>query len=374
MAARKILFISHEAVRTGAPLVLLYFMRWLKSNSDYQSTLLLLEGGDLTEEFKQVAAVHLFDRREYQQRKMSLPIEPDLVYCNSVASALMGPRLTGGKWPSLCHVHELETTIQAILKVFPVRYPFDRFDRFIACAQVVKQNLVTNHRLDDRRIDVVHEFIPVDRFAPAASPQQHRWWLRQELGVDANALVIGCIGSPEWKKGADVFVHLAKTLMRRYPDTPVYLVWLGGMPNAVNLARFLHDLVRMPELNGRVFHFGNIADPLPFLAGFDLFVLPSREDPFPLVCLEAAACGKAIVCFDNAGGIPEFLQNDAGVIVPYMDIETMATTVMRLLRDPQSRQMLGDVGRQRVRAQHDISTAAPRILACIERVIGQGKT
>lgn len=52
---KKILFISHDASRSGAPFVLLFFMRWLKQNAgNIQMDILLIEGGPLEEEFKKL--------------------------------------------------------------------------------------------------------------------------------------------------------------------------------------------------------------------------------------------------------------------------------------------------------------------------------
>ena len=50
--SKRILFISHEATRTGAPFVLLYLMQWLKQNTNYEADVLLLKGGPLAADFK----------------------------------------------------------------------------------------------------------------------------------------------------------------------------------------------------------------------------------------------------------------------------------------------------------------------------------
>jgi glycosyltransferase involved in cell wall biosynthesis len=93
----------------------------------------------------------------------------------------------------------------------------------------------------------------------------------------------------------------------------------------------------------------------------------SREDPFPLVCLEAASTGAPIVCFDDAGGTKEFVERDCGFIAPYMDVDAMAGHVLSLLRSEQLRQQLGLRAAEKVRERHTISVAAPKLLKVIER-------
>jgi glycosyltransferase involved in cell wall biosynthesis len=99
----------------------------------------------------------------------------------------------------------------------------------------------------------------------------------------------------------------------------------------------------------------------------DVFVLTSREDPYPLVCLEAAALEKPIVCFAGAGGMPEFVENDCGFVVPYLDIAAMGDHVVSLLDAPDLRVVIGRAARRKVSERHDVGKAAPRILEIIER-------
>jgi glycosyltransferase involved in cell wall biosynthesis len=107
------------------------------------------------------------------------------------------------------------------------------------------------------------------------------------------------------------------------------------------------------------------------LAAADVFALTSREDPYPLVCLEAAALGKPIVCFAGAGGAPEFVEQDCGFVVPYFDVTAMAGRIASLLESADCRIKMGAAARRKVAERHDISVAAPRILEIIERTIAR---
>ena len=74
-----------------------------------------------------------------------------------------------------------------------------------------------------------------------------------------------------------------------------------------------------------------------YIAAFDVFSLVSREDAFPLAFMEAAAVGVPTVCFDGAveGGC-EFVEADAGRVVPYLDLDAMAERVLEFLRGPRT--------------------------------------
>jgi glycosyltransferase involved in cell wall biosynthesis len=121
-------------------------------------------------------------------------------------------------------------------------------------------------------------------------------------------------------------------------------------------------------LSDRVRFIDARSDVRPVMALFDILVLPSRSDPFPLVCLEAAALEKPIVCFDS-GGMREFLEPDEHLVVPYLDIEAMAARVVELLDSESERTRLGRRLARRVRDRHRLEVGAPKLLGQIERML-----
>jgi glycosyltransferase involved in cell wall biosynthesis len=141
------------------------------------------------------------------------------------------------------------------------------------------------------------------------------------------------------------------------------------------VTQFEHD-VRVAGLSEKVRFTGAVLKPADYLAAADVFVLTSREDPYPLVCLEAAAVAKPIVCFADAGGMSEFVEEDCGFVVPYLDLMAMTNRVVYLLDSLECRITMGAAARRKVMQRHDISQAAPRIMEIIERTIvaGEGET
>src|SRR5258708_19046169 len=65
----RVLFVSHDASRTGSPLVLLTLQRWLQSNADIDIRTLLLEGGPMEADFAAVGHVHRFDEINLVSRR-----------------------------------------------------------------------------------------------------------------------------------------------------------------------------------------------------------------------------------------------------------------------------------------------------------------
>jgi glycosyltransferase involved in cell wall biosynthesis len=78
-----------------------------------------------------------------------------------------------------------------------------------------------------------------------------------------------------------------------------------------------------------------VSNPLDYLSVFDIFALTSREDPYPLVVLEAALLQKPMVCFEKAGGAQDLIETDAGLIVPYLSLEAMSKAILTIKENPE---------------------------------------
>jgi glycosyltransferase involved in cell wall biosynthesis len=143
---------------------------------------------------------------------------------------------------------------------------------------------------------------------------------------------------------------------------------VGGKSDftVTDYAQVQHDLKRL-GLEHNVIFTGVTSEPRRFLSAIDVFVLTSREDPFPFICIEAASLGKPIICFEKGGDMPEFVEDDAGFVVPYLDIETAAEKISRLYDDAQLRQQMGQAA-LKAQTRHSISNSAPKVLRILEEL------
>ncbi len=107
-----------------------------------------------------------------------------------------------------------------------------------------------------------------------------------------------------------------------------------------------------------------------YLQASDLFLLPSEEDPFPLVCLYAAIALNPVICFENAGGMPEFVSKGCGRAIAFGDTEAMANAVSDYMLDEEGRCSDALMGRQVVLSTHTVKAAGPALLHHIRQVAG----
>jgi glycosyltransferase involved in cell wall biosynthesis len=384
-----ILFVSHDASRTGAPIALLTFLRWLGANTDYRFEVLLGCGGPLETAFEALAPTATADVaagglgglsgsvpqvllnvwRERRLRSLARRLsEADLVYSNTLQNGTLLRELWHPGQKVLSHVHELEWWLRYRTSARDLGFTKDVTDRYVACSRVTLESLVSAQGVPAERITLCHAFIAVDE-VQLARARADRHVTRRRLGISPDALVVGGVGTMDWRKGPDLFVQLAAMVTRRLPDADVHFVWAGGDTAGPTRGGLLMDARRL-GLGDRIKFVGPLEQPAQLFAAMDVFALTSREDPFPLVMLEAAAAGIPLVCFAGGGGAPEFVHPDAGRVAPYLDVAGMAAAVSDMLEREEERQRMGQKAAERVRKRHTVDQAGPVLVDVIRHSLG----
>jgi glycosyltransferase involved in cell wall biosynthesis len=380
----RVVFVSHDSQRMGAPNLLLDVVRAIAGDPAYSASVVLHHGGDLSSEFRAVAPtqtalpevpawVPRYDvargrmaswrvPKAFVDRAVRRHNNANLAYLNTITLGRYARAFAALGVPILTHVHELEYWMRNKIPSDELTEALTLSRRFIAVSEAVRHNLVDNFGVPDEKITVIHG--SVSENVPLAEVGD----LRADLGIPADAQVVGGVGSLDWRKGPDLFVVLAKLVASKVLVRPVHFVWLGGDPLSRKGRELIHQ-VRLAGLTGRVHFVAAVSNPAPYFAIFDLFVLPSREDPFPLVVLEAARASVPCVAFELGGGAAEFVRDDAGALAPYLDLTSMANSVFDLLLDDAARHRAGAVAAGRVRAEHNPHVMVSRVRQAIEQTL-----
>src|SRR5204862_1696003 len=146
---------------------------------------------------------------------------------------------------------------------------------------------------------------------------------------------LGTLGRLDSQKGFDV-------LLRALVDVPeARLVVVGDGPERAALERLAAEL----SLAERVRFEGWREDARRYLTTFDVFVLPSRFEGFPLAVVEAMLARLPVVA-SAVGSVPEAVrEGKTGLLVPPEEPAALAVALQRLLAAPSLRLRLGDQGR-----------------------------
>ncbi len=171
------------------------------------------------------------------------------------------------------------------------------------------------------------------------------------------------MGYADRRKGMDLFVEAGLALLTTIPD--LLMVWVGHS-EAETLAA---AETRIAD-SGSGDHFlfpGLVEEPDVFFAGADVYLMTSREDPFPLVVLHALDAEIPVIGFEGAGGFVELLSRGCGILVPYLDTAAMAAAANRVLTQPGEREQLVATGRAIIDREFDFLSYARFLVSLADR-------
>jgi glycosyltransferase involved in cell wall biosynthesis len=347
----RLLVVGHDASRSGAPIQARTFLRWLVASSAADVEVVLLAGGPLVDDFSvlgpttvsrwQPQLVQTLTARAPSPLRASTvraavgrlrPAPVDLVLANTLA-ALPAAIALAGPAPVVCWVHELDRVAERVLPADQRRGLLASVHRWVAAGTRVETMLVDRWGIDPARVHAA------DPFLDARSPDVAH-------DEDASAVRIFGVGSMVPRKGVDAFVAAVAIVNGVRGDTPA--MWVGGdhrTPYAAQIRTDIDEAALRGTLH-LVPEVGDLARHWPH----DAVVLHApREDPAPLVVLEAAMRGLAVVTWDTGGAADLLVRAGCPELVaPAGDVIGIAQRVVGLLDDSSARRRTGDALRRAV--------------------------
>lgn len=358
----RVLLVTHEAALSGAPRVALLVARVLR-DVGHDVDVVSRTDGPMLQEFASESRTRLefayrWRRRlwSYAPRRVALTVDlilatatmlrhrPDIVYVNSTSAAIYSRAARLTKRPTnILHVHESGTNSDFFIRRAGLTLTSGDI-RLVACSPSVRKELGVLLEVPESSIHLLLS-VPDDREVRRSQP------LPPGAADDVDVLTIGCCGTAELRKGVDLWVDAATRIQAALPERRLSFPWVGSVDSA--------DRARW-EAGSPIDFVGVRSDPYPVLRSFDVMVLPSRDDPFPLVVMEAMLLARPIVAFD-VGGVRDQL-GDAGVVVPASDVDALVRAVVSLVEDPTRRDELGRAAAERAEVLYTRSAFSTKLL------------
>jgi glycosyltransferase involved in cell wall biosynthesis len=350
-----VLVVSHEASRTGAPILSLNIVHELKKKYNV-ITLLLLNGGVIANDFLRTSDIVI--------GPLSDGRNPDLVasgidqllalttvsfaIVNSIESRSVLPALARRFIPTVTLIHEFAPTDSFREAVF-------WSTETIFSASVTYENAISEcPDLQNCKFPVV----PQGRCALPSLANEAALRLEEEakvldtlrpVGLSKDTIIILGAGTVEIRKGVDLFIACAAEIFKAWPDAHCRFVWIGSGYDPEHdgtYSVYLADQVRRSGLQERVFFLPATSSIETAYQAADIFLLSPRLDPLPNVAIDAMYHGLPVVCFARATGIADILIENGFeevCVAPYFEISQLASKILALI---ESRPMRQEIGRK----------------------------
>ena len=210
----------------------------------------------------------------------------------------------------------------------------DAADRLIANTEQEAEQLVRMYGADPSRVAVVHPGVDLETFKPGDQAAA-----RARLGLPRHAQVLLFAGRIQPLKAPDVLLRLAADLLRRDPERyrDLVVVIVGG-PSGTGLAEphQLTTLARRLGISDRTRFVKPVgqAELAEWYRAADLALVPSFNESFGLVAVEAQACGTPVVAAKVGGLVTAVRDGESGILIPGHDPADYASACAWLLDDP----------------------------------------
>lgn len=214
-------------------------------------------------------------------------------------------------------------------------------DRLIANTEEERRELVQLYGADPQHVEVVHPGVDLDVFVPGRRESS-----RAALGIDPETHLVLFAGRIQPLKAPDVLVGAVAELVRRDPArrSRLQLAVVGGASGSgFDRPTALTDLVHDLGLSDVVRFVPTVTQPqlAQWYAAADVVGVPSHNESFGLVAIEAQACGTPVVAARVGGLSTAVADGVTGLLVDGHDPHDYADALARLLDDPALRHEMG---------------------------------
>ncbi len=298
-------------------------------------------------------------------RLMAAQVGADLLHGNSVRASLIASLATrlGGP-PTIAHVRDC---------LPPGNLSAATLLAATGGASVVLANSDHTRRNVQRAIGggrtpirVAYSPVDLDRFNPDRFDRSHA---RAALGLAPAAPVLAVVGQLTPWKGQDDAVRIVARLKRTHPGVRLLIVGTATFVSRATrhdneaYVRRLHELIETHGVQQEVGVLGERPDVPAVLRAIDLLLVPSWEEPFGRVIVEAMAMGVPVVA-TSVGGPSEILRNGVdGLLLPPRHPELWATETEALLDAPQRRSSMGTSARKRALERFTLSAHVDAVIS-----------
>lgn len=379
----RVLFYNHSGDVSGAEISLLLTIQHLH---DVEATLAAPEGELL--ERARAADINTVPVQSHRARMSRNPIQ--------ILRGLIGTMLTGLRLrriirqhrPDVIHANSIRAGLIVVVGVLGVKIPVlwhvrdnlarnfvgrairglagKRVASVFAISNAIAVNFSSTSKLHGKT-KVVYNGIQTD--LPVTTTN-----LREELQTRDDAFVIGVVGQIAlWKRQADALTAFS----RFHQNVGNTEMWVVGSPKfrEENVAYFedLKALAKRAGIEEKVRFLGYREDIPNVMQAIDVLLVPSENEPFGRVVIEAMLAGKPVIG-TRGGGIPEIVRDgETGFLVNIGDTKAMQLLLYWICRSKDLQRMLGENGRARCVNQFSIEKTCEAIQQVYERVTQSGE-
>jgi glycosyltransferase involved in cell wall biosynthesis len=345
-SSKDVLLVSHDLSLSGAPIMLLQLCILLIRNG-YFVTVICEREGPAGALFLEAGAPVIIDSLLLRQHETLTRFARnfDHVICNTVVT-----------WPVVQQLSTLTHTLWWLHEAKVLEY-FTGTPGFIATLA----NAPTVIAPSDYALQYIKKY--------NAHPERI-YYGYPDLAPDprpvaaGDKIIFSIIGSIEPRKGQDILVRAFQQLDPLWQDKVE--LWLVGRPHDAGYYQQLLQDIGPAAAHIKVTGERDHAQCLDLMRRSDVVVCPSRDDPFPVVIVEALSLGKPCIVSSHTGFAELMTDSINGFVIPNEDSKALAMKIQQALRQPALLAAMGKAAHQLYREYLTMEVFEERFLALLD--------
>ncbi|AWV36047.1 glycosyltransferase [Paenibacillus odorifer] len=364
-----VLFVSHDAQNAGASILSLNIVKTLKKVFNKDVIVLLLKGGPLVNEFSKYATIINFNQNSLSYLENEEEVNKiinefkdkgvNICISNSVVSNILTKLMFEHGIKVISLVHELPTSIKTYDFIEAANYAVQYSDKIVFPNNFVRESFADCFPVDEKKVHIRPQGI-YNKRRGALDKQAAKKKLCENLKIEPDSTILLGGGYGDLRKGFDIFFSIAKEMLVGENGGKLHFVWVGQVEPI--LEKWMKHDAEILKLDSYIHQIDFQTNLSPILQGADLFLLPSREDPFPSIVLEAIDNGTPTVTFEGNGGMGEFIKRLGVRPAPYLNTKDFASEIYRILGDEQSYESIKQLGLELIEKELDFSDYVNQLL------------
>jgi glycosyltransferase involved in cell wall biosynthesis len=208
-------------------------------------------------------------------------------------------------------------------------------DKIITTSETIKKEAKGIYNFEDRKIAMIPNGVSLQKFAGSIDPWSVKKW--HNVGVwDPVCLFVGRMVV---QKGADLLLEAIPSVLAEFPHAKFFFIGDGYMRRGLEHRAWQLGVQHACRFLGYVLE----SDLVNFYRACDMVCIPSRNEPFGIVALEAWAAGKPIVVTHNGF---DYVRHDVNGLKVYDNPNSIAWGIKNLLSDLGKARWMGAKGRR----------------------------
>jgi glycosyltransferase involved in cell wall biosynthesis len=369
---RKVMIVTATLLYGGVERLVVNTAKWLLRRGNYYPVVFNLTGkGHFKSEIEKHGIEYCSINQENLRRNVIKNLKevrniikdyrPDLIHTHQFASDFYGSLASLGlNIPVVSHIHNprRESPSRKLM-----RYVLSKWllSAFIAVVDEKAEELKKFIPAVKDSVYVLYNAIDPESLQLPAGYSRSSY--RSRFSIPENALVVGACGRLSWEKGYDLLVKAFHMILQHISEC--YLLIVGDGPEKSKL----EELAAALGVADRVIFAGYRADVSAVMSTFDVFVISSYTEAFPMVALEAMCAGLPLV-MTNTVSAKDVLSSASLIVSP--SAPSLAEGIIYLLTNPEARKRLAAKGKALVETQFTMRTYIEKLEAIYDMVL-EGK-